>query len=124
MQRPTRQSSIQHHDAVAALISKLLLPKEERNRTTFWMEYSDFTLKMGKFDNPDMWFIAENPMQLAHEWHRTYSLSRTKVLGRLACLITSKNLGNGSAGESHWKIVKKSKGRVPAWDPIIPRSSL
>ena len=108
-----------HHDAVAALISKLLLPRdivssEERNRTraemvhTFWMEYSDFTLKMGKFDNPDMWLIAGNPMQFAHEWHKTYSLPQTKVLGRLACLITSKNLGIGSA-ERHWKIVKRAK---------------
>ena len=80
MKHAASHKTEQHHDAVAALISKLLLPKEERNRTTFWMEYSDFTLKMGKFDNPDMWFIAENPMKLAHEWHRTYSLSQTKVL--------------------------------------------
>ena len=121
MKHASSHKTEQHHDAVAALISKLLLPKdivssEERNRTraemvhTFWTEYSDYTLKMGKFDNPDMWMIAENPLQLAHEWHKTYSLPRTKVLGRLACLVTSKNLGIGSA-ERHWKIVKKAKGQ-------------
>ena len=119
MKHAASHKTEQHHDAVAALISKLLLPKdivssEERNRTraemvhTFWTEYSDFTLKMGKFGNPDMWFIAKNPMIFAHEWHKTYSLPRTKVLGRLACLITSKNLGIGSA-ERHWKIVKRAK---------------
>ena len=108
-----------HMDAVAALISKLLLPRDiisidERSRTraemvhTFWEEYSDFTLKMGKFQNADMWIIAANPMQLAHMWHKTYSLPRTKVLGKLACLVTSKNLGIGSA-ERHWKIVKRAK---------------
>ena len=119
MKHAASHKSERHHDAVAALISKLLLPKDivsskERSRTraemvhTFWMEYSDFTLKVGKFSNPDMWIIAEDPTQFAHAWHKTYSLPRTKILGKLACLLTSKNLGIGSA-ERHWKIVKRAK---------------
>ena len=35
-------------------------------------------------------------------------VSRTKVLGRLACLVLSKILGIGSA-ERHWKLVKEVK---------------
>ena len=60
MKHAASHKSEQHMDAVAALISKLLLPRDiistdERSRTraemvhTFWEEYSDFTLKMGKF---------------------------------------------------------------------------
>jgi hypothetical protein len=37
-----------------------------------------------------------------------YSLTRTKVLGKLGCIVTSKVLGIGSA-ERHWKIVKAVK---------------
>ena len=68
-------------DAVTALISKLLLPRdivsrEERTRTRaemVYIEYSNFTLKMGKFKNANMWRIAEDCMQFAHEWHRIHS---------------------------------------------------
>ena len=110
----------EHHDEAAAkLISRLILPDfglvgEARTMkradlvNTFWEEYSDFTLHIGKFSSPDMWIIAAKPKQLAHMWHKTYSLTRTEVLGKLACLTTSKNLGIGSA-ERHWKIVKATK---------------
>ncbi len=107
-----------HDEAVVKLISKLILPRhlvgddriKERAQlvNTFWMEYSDFSLQTGKFGSPDMWIIAADPQQPAHMWHKTYSLTRTKVLGKLGCLTTSKNLGIGSA-ERHWKIVKASK---------------
>ena len=52
--------------------------------------------------------IAQDPLQHTYMWHKIYSLSRTKVLGKLACLVTSKNLGIGSA-ERHWKIIKAAK---------------
>ena len=57
-----------------------------------------------------MWVISERPGTLSHEWHKTHSVSPTKVLGNLACTVTSKMLGIGSA-ESHWKIVKAVKSR-------------
>lgn len=110
----------EHHEAaVSRLIKKLILPeyglvgeardiKRANLVNTFWEEYSDFSLHIGKYGNPDMWIVAGNEKQLAHMWHKTYSLSRTTVLGKLACLVVSKNLGIGSA-ERHWKIVKLSK---------------
>ena len=48
------------------------------------------------------------PGALAHEWHKTYSVGPIKVLGNLACIVTSKILGIGSA-ERHWKTVKYLK---------------
>ena len=111
-------------NAVTLLIKKLLLPEyklvgtardEKRAHlvNTFWEEYTDFTLRLNKFANPDMWVIASNPKQFAHMWHKTYSLGRTQVLGRLACLVCSKNLGIGQA-ERQWKIMKLGKSQVGA----------
>jgi hypothetical protein len=45
---------------------------------------------------------------VACRWHHTWTLSRTKVLGKLACLVLSKILGIGTA-ECNWKQVKKIK---------------
>ena len=118
MKHALDHKSKQHDDAVVSLINKLLVNKElvgdERTKQRanlvhlFWKEYSDFTLHMGKYSDPEMWLIAQDPTQHAYMWHKIYSLSRTKVLGKLACLVTSKNLGIGSA-ERHWKIVKAAK---------------
>jgi hypothetical protein len=63
----------------------------------FWVEHRDFTLKLNKFADPDLWIIAADPMIAAHECWSTYGLTRTDVLGRVACVVTSKNLGIGSA---------------------------
>ena len=52
-----------------------------------------------------MWVIAERPGTLAHEWHKTYLVGPRKVLRNLACIMTSKIIGSGSA-ERQWKIVK------------------
>lgn len=108
----------QHDDAITTLIAKLILDpllvgeeKEQKKAELihmFWGEYSDFTLKLHKFSDPGMWRIAANPKQSAHMWHKTYSLTRTQVLGILGCLTTSKNLGIGSS-ERHWKIMKAAK---------------
>ena len=45
---------------------------------------------------------------VAHEWHEKYSLLETKVLGALACRVTSKAKGVGCA-ERHWKATKRHK---------------
>ena len=55
-----------------------------------------------------MWVIDESPGTLVNEWHKTYSVVPTKVLGKLACIVTSKVLGIGSS-ERNWKIVKHVK---------------
>ena len=110
--------SNKHNEAVKAVISKLMLPADlvgtartERRAELvhkFWVEYRDFTLKLNKFADPDIWVIAADPMIAAHEWWSTYGLTRTEVLGIVACIVTSKNLGIGSA-ERHWKLIKAAK---------------
>ena len=108
----------EHKTAVARLIEKLFVDpllvgqaKLERRAKlidTFWQEYSDFTLHVGRSKGEDMWFIAEQLDQLAHVWHKTYSVGITEILGRLACIVTSKILGIGTA-ERNWKQLKSAK---------------
>jgi hypothetical protein len=49
-------------------------------------------------------------MIAAHKWCSTYSLTRAEVLVCVACVVTSKSLGIGSA-EHHWnwKLIKAAK---------------
>ncbi len=59
-----------------------------------------------------MWYAAgKSDFVVACHWHYTWMLSRTKVLGKLACLVLSKNLGIGTA-KRNWKQVKK----IEYWD--------
>ena len=51
-------------------------------------------------------FFAQDPSLVAHQWHESYSLRRTQVLGRLVCIVVSKILGTGSA-ERNFKEVKR-----------------
>lgn len=119
IQNHARQNmTMQHEEAVSRLITKLILPEDvvgaEREQMraslvhTFKKEHSDFTNRTGVFAHPDMWVMAEDENVPAWEWWKAYGLVRTKVLGRLACLVVSKNLGIGSA-ERHWKLVKATK---------------
>lgn len=108
----------EHKSAVARLIEKLFVDpilvgraKIERRAKlidTFWQEYSDFTMRVGRFKGEDMWFIAEQLDQPAHVWHKTYSVGITEILGLLACIVTSKILGIGTA-ERNWKQLKSGK---------------
>ena len=110
--------TLQHDDAVRRVVTKLMLRKDlvghARNEKRaqlvhlFWKEYSDFTTRTGVFAHPDMWIMAADDNVKAWEWWNAYGRVRTKVLGPLACLIVSKNLGIGSA-ERHWKLVKATK---------------
>jgi hypothetical protein len=45
---------------------------------------------------------------VACHWHYTWTLLRTKVLGKLACLVLSKILEIGTA-KRNWKQVEKIK---------------
>ena len=104
-----------HRAAVARLIEKLFVDPELVGQAliarranlidTFWQEYSDFTLRLGRFKGTDMWYIAEHSNQPAHVWHKTYSVGCTDILGLLACIVTSKVLGVGTA-EMNWKQIK------------------
>jgi len=107
-----------HKAAVARLIEKLFVDpllvgqarvaKRAMLINTFWLEYSDFTLRLGRFRSEDMWFIAAMPDQAAHTWHKTYSVGCTVILGRLGCIVCSKILGIGTA-ERNWKQIKAVK---------------
>ena len=66
----------QHKAAVSRLIVKLFvdpslvgLAKIARRASlidTFWQEYSNFTLRLGKFKGTDMWHISAQPGTVAH----------------------------------------------------------
>ena len=55
---------------------------------TFWKQYSDFIFRKKEICSPYMWVIAESLDILVHEWHNTYSVGSTKLLGNLACIVT------------------------------------
>lgn len=104
--------------ACERLIVKLLLKKglvdgakdaeEARMIHLFWKEYGNFKSHTGAYSRKHMWITAAANTTIAYEWHRDYSLSYTKVLGPLACLVCSKIGGIGSA-ERNWKAVKRVK---------------
>jgi hypothetical protein len=91
------------HDQVAEwLITKLILNptlvgtnrSNERAKLidTFMEEYGEFTNKRGMFTCDNIWIMASNENAKAHWWHYKYSQPRTKVLGKLACLVLAKIL--------------------------------
>jgi hypothetical protein len=77
--------------------------------TKFFDEHQKFVNKTGVLHNDTMWYAAgKSDFVVACRWHHTWTLPRTKVLGKLACLNLSKILGIGTA-ERNWKQVKKNK---------------
>ena len=107
-----------HDDAVERLITRLFVDKSllGHERTfaraklidTFLTEYGDFINKRNAFARDHIWITAQDPDLKAYCWHQKYSLTSTKVLGRLACLVLSKILGIGTA-ERNSKQVKAVK---------------
>jgi len=110
--------TIEHDQAAEWLITKLILNPTlvgtERNNEraklidTFMEEYGDFTNKHGMFARDNIWIMAVDENAQAYQWHFKYSLTTTKVLGKLACLVLSKILGIGTV-ERNWKQVKAVK---------------
>ena len=105
--------------ACERLIKKLMVPVHVVDRhekelleaqliDTFLSELRDFQNRQGPFASSHPWIIAMNEDVIAHEWHEKYSLVETKVLGALACRVTSKAKGVGCA-ERHWKATKRHK---------------
>ncbi len=110
-----------HSDAVKCLIGKLLVPENltssERKEclaemmTKIFDEHQKFVNQTGILNSDTMWYMAgKSDFVVACCWRYTWMLSRTKVLGKLACLVLSKNLGIGTA-KCNWKQVKKIKYR-------------
>jgi hypothetical protein len=108
-----------YSDAVKRLIGKLLVPENLTSTackecladmtTKFFDEHKKFVDQTGILNSDTMWYAAgKSEFVVACHLHHTWMLPRTKVLGKLACLVLSKILGVGTA-EHNWKQVKKIK---------------
>ena len=79
------------------------------NRYIFWTDNTEFDNKIGSFDADE--FIQKRKDIRdgnIHLWHQKYSLPCTKVIGFVACTVTSKVLGIG-AEEHSWGDLKTIK---------------
>jgi hypothetical protein len=75
---------------------------------SFHDEWDQFTTRSGDIYSKNyIWITASNSATIAHEWHNRYSTG-TRILGKLACHVTSKIGGIGNA-ERSWKAVKATK---------------
>ena len=75
----------------------------------FWNEYTDFDNKIGSFDGDKfIWKSKDIRYGNIHLGHQKYTLHCTKVLGFMACIVTSMVLGVGVA-EISWGDIKKNK---------------
>ena len=75
----------------------------------FWTEYNAFDKKIGSYYSDEfIWKSKDISDGNSHLWHQKYSLPFTKVLGFVACRVTSKVLGIGAAKRS-WGDVKTIK---------------
>ena len=106
----TVNNSIEHHLVVDELIDKLFYCENtDLIKNTFWEEYNDFSNKVGANYSRDYIWNNQNLSQgKSYLWHKFFSEKSTKVLGRLACRVTSKIIGIGSA-ERSWGDVKHLK---------------
>jgi hypothetical protein len=106
-----------YSDPVERLIGKLLIPENLTSTehmeclaemtTKFFDGHQKFVNQTGILNSDIMWYTAGKcDFVVACRWHHTWTLSRTKVLGKLACLVLSKILGIGTA-KRNWKQVKK-----------------
>ena len=88
----------------------------------FWTEYTDFDNNIGSFDADE--FIQKSKDIKdgnSNLWHQKYSLPCNKVLGFVACRVTSKVLGIGAA-ERSWGDAKTIKyGKVYATSGDVPQ---
>jgi hypothetical protein len=76
---------------------------------TFWSEFEDFQGKTGPYAHcPNIWNSVDITQGKLHIWHKKNTLCYTKMMGRLACRVTSKIPGMGSA-ERSWGDIKHLK---------------
>ena len=88
-----------HHIQVNNVIKTLFAVSTEKelheSLDTFWSEYNSFNHKNDPFDSNDfIWNSKDITDDNSHLWHQKYSLPSTKVLGFVACRVTSKNSWN------------------------------
>jgi hypothetical protein len=92
--------------------NRLALSRTEeiaQSTIVFLREHRNFANRTGTFANSIMWSEPDqDEFIVSCHWHLSWTVPRTTVLGKLACLVLSKILGIGSA-ERNWKQVKKLK---------------
>ena len=85
---------------------------EEKMNVTldvFWTYYTAFDNNVGSYDaDAFIWKRKDISDDNSHLWHQKYLLPFTKVLGFVACRVTSKVLGIGAA-EHSWGDIKTIK---------------
>jgi hypothetical protein len=75
----------------------------------FFDKHQKFVNQTGIMNSDTMWYVAgKSDFVVACCWHYTWKLSRTKVLGKLVCLVLSKKIGIGT-DKRNWKQVIKIK---------------
>jgi hypothetical protein len=105
--------------AVEPLIRKLLVPEDLSSEeckecladltAKFFDKHQKFVNQTSVLKSDTMWYVAgKSDFGDVCCWHYTWTLLRTKVLGKLACLILSKILGIRTA-KCNWKQAKKIK---------------
>ena len=112
-------SDSDHRKQVNNIIKTLFSgASEEKMNVTldvFCTEYTVFDNKFGSYYADEfIWKRKDISDGNSHLWHQKYSLTFTKVLGFVACRVTSKVLGIGAA-ERSWGDVKTIKsGKISA----------
>ena len=98
-------SDSDHRKQVNNVIKKLFSGSSEDEMSVtqdiFFTGYTDFDNKIGSFDADEfIWKSKDIKDGNIHLWHQKYSLPCTKVLGFVACRVTSNVLGIGAAERS------------------------
>lgn len=109
-----------HRLAIERVVERLHLapcpnPKVDLSKMTvadivdqFWNEWDHFSEKTGPFEKKARWMADDVTRGKSFAWHKKYSLHSTMFLGWVACRVTSKHLGVGSA-ERVWANTKDIK---------------
>lgn len=110
----------EHRIAMEKVVKRLHLPPcpnqhpevmsmtEAQIVDVFWDEFKAFRNCTTPFDEKSRWATPDVAAGRSHLWHEKYSLPYTKVLGFVACRVTSKLGGIGPA-ERSWGAVKQIK---------------
>ena len=97
-----KNPNINHMNQVNNVIKNLFAGSYEKelNKTidAFWIQYTKSNHKNDPYDsNEFIWISKDIRDGNSHLWHQKYYLPSTKVIGFVACRVTSKIIGIGFA---------------------------
>ena len=109
----------QHHIQVNDVIKTLFSGSTEKELygtlDKFWSKYEHFNQKNDPFDsNEFIWNSKDISDGNSHLRHKKYYLPSTKVLDFVACRVSSKLFGTGSADHSLGEIKTIKSGKISA----------